>query len=267
MIPFRFGPDRSDLFAVFHQGARANRRSVAVLLCNPYGQEAVRTHRMYRVLAERLEKKGYDVLRFDYFATGESAGDDEQGDLERWRDDVHEAHRELRKRSRASRQVWVGARLGATLALLAAAASDDPPDTLVLWDPIVDGKAYLDELDASHARQIRSSFSIVPPGVALARQGEALGFGTHPQFEAQFAALNADRLAQARVRRAMLLAPAEDLGVQALAQALRATAVDTRLVGFGHAFDWVSEEALNTALVPAEALQHLVALVEEASAP
>jgi hypothetical protein len=42
----------------------------------------------------------------------------------------------------------VGLRLGATLAFTCAAASERAIDALVLWDPIVDGHAYVAELMA-----------------------------------------------------------------------------------------------------------------------
>lgn len=266
MIAFRFGPPGQQIYGVFHPSTGLPRRNFAVLLCNPFGQEAVRTNRLYRMLAERLAAKGFDVLRFDYFATGESAGQDEQGDLDRWREDIVEAHRELVRRSRTSRQVWLGARLGATLALLASGRVDPAPERLVLWDPVVDGGRYLRELDDGHARQIRSSFSIVPAGLTTARRGEALGFATSESFEAQLASLQLERLTSLQAHQVRLLAPVADEPSHALVRQLGSTGVDCRLDEFDHAFDWVSEEALNTALVPAEALQRLLALVEEPAA-
>ncbi len=266
MIAFRFGPPGQQLYGVFHPSTGLPRRNISVLLCNPFGQEAVRTNRLYRMLAERLATKGYDILRFDYFATGESAGQDDQGDLDRWREDIVEAHRELARRSRTRRQVWLGARLRATLALLSSGQAEHAPELLILWDPVVDGGSYLRELDLGHARQIRSSFSIVPAGLTTARQREALGFATSESFEAQLASLCLERLASTRTRQVRLLAPVTDEPSHALVQQLGSTGVDCRLDEFDHAFDWVSEEALNTALVPAEALQRLLALVEEPAA-
>jgi hypothetical protein len=53
----------------------------AVLLCNPFGQEAIRCHRAFRLLSARLASSGIPSLRFDYFGTGDSPGNDGEGDL------------------------------------------------------------------------------------------------------------------------------------------------------------------------------------------
>ena len=75
----------------------------SVLLCNPLGQESVRLHRFYRVLAERLSRLGIAVLRFGLLRDGESAGEEVEGRLARWCDDVLEAHRELIRLSGAKK--------------------------------------------------------------------------------------------------------------------------------------------------------------------
>src|ERR1700755_3241688 len=45
---------------------------VALLICNPFGYEALCAHRALRVLAERAALAGAHVLRFDYRGTGDS---------------------------------------------------------------------------------------------------------------------------------------------------------------------------------------------------
>ena len=84
----------------------------AVLILNPFGQEAVRTHRLLRVTADRLARSGFDVLRFDYFGSGDSPGTDECADLQGWAQDVIAAHRMLREFSKAAHISWLGIRLG-----------------------------------------------------------------------------------------------------------------------------------------------------------
>src|SRR3954464_11609473 len=63
------------LLGTLHRPQRLRPRSTAVLLCNPFGEEASRAHRMFRVLATQLERAGYPALRFDYSGTGDSLGD------------------------------------------------------------------------------------------------------------------------------------------------------------------------------------------------
>src|ERR1700755_53515 len=50
-LPFFFGAD-DGLFGMYHAPASPPRR--AVLMCPPLGQELIRTHRLYRQLAQAL---------------------------------------------------------------------------------------------------------------------------------------------------------------------------------------------------------------------
>ena len=61
------------LAALYHPPTSAD-RGRAVLILNPLGQEAVRAHRLLRVLADRLARLGVHVLRFDFHGCGDSAG-------------------------------------------------------------------------------------------------------------------------------------------------------------------------------------------------
>ena len=96
--PRCFGPSARRLFGIYHPPAEGSAGRPAVVLCNPFGQEAIRAQRMMRVLGERLARNGHAVLRFDYFGTGDSLGDDIEGDLEGWALDVMEAHRRVAAR-------------------------------------------------------------------------------------------------------------------------------------------------------------------------
>jgi uncharacterized protein len=91
-----------------------------VLLCNPFGEEAARAHRIYRVLATQLERSGYSVLRFDYSGTGDSMGESGDVSVIGWLDDIALAANELTLAVGARKLVAIGLRLGGTLAALAA---------------------------------------------------------------------------------------------------------------------------------------------------
>ncbi|MDE2122022.1 MAG: alpha/beta hydrolase, partial [Betaproteobacteria bacterium] len=88
MTPLRLDPLGRDLFALHQPAAAGARRHHGVLICNPFGQEAIRAHRFLRVLSERLSASGFDVLRFDYFGTGDSAGTEAEADLDTWVRDI-----------------------------------------------------------------------------------------------------------------------------------------------------------------------------------
>jgi alpha/beta superfamily hydrolase len=149
--PFYFSVPEAELFAVYHEPQSGAARQSAVLLCYPLGHEYVNAHRAYRQAAMMLSEAGFPVLRFDYAGCGDSGGCSEQASIELWLRNVTQAVAELQAKSRASRLCLVGVRLGATLAMLAA-ANGAAVESLVVWDPIVNGNAYLRELAGFHKR-------------------------------------------------------------------------------------------------------------------
>jgi hypothetical protein len=159
MIVARVGAVGRQLFMAYHPASGEVRRSTAVLLCNPFGHESLRAHRVYRVLAERLARSGRPALRFDYHGTGDSDGDDIEADIGEWQADILRADAELRSRSGCSGTAWLGMRMGANLALRATTSTSTPPRGLVLWEPIADGRAYLDELRTGHMRYLEREFN------------------------------------------------------------------------------------------------------------
>src|SRR5215475_8484677 len=73
--PVFFGRPERPLFGWFH-AARADSAPIGVVICNPFGDEAIRTHRSMRHLAEAAAGLGIPTLRFDYDGAGNSAGHD-----------------------------------------------------------------------------------------------------------------------------------------------------------------------------------------------
>ena len=145
MNPFFFGSSGKQLFGIYHPPKTETVRGTGVLLCYPFGDEYMRTHKAMRQLPLQLSKVGFPLLRFDYFGTGDSAGDGEEATIAQWLEDIGVAADELKETAGVSRISIVGLRLGGMLAALAAAARTDVDD-LVLWDPIVDGAGYFREL-------------------------------------------------------------------------------------------------------------------------
>ena len=110
---------------------------------------------MFRVLATQLERAGYAALRFDYSGTGDSLGDSQAATIDAWVGDIAIAADRLKSASGAARLAVVGLRFGATLATLAGARGDLRLRHLVLWDPVVDGAAYIRELAQQHRVYMR----------------------------------------------------------------------------------------------------------------
>jgi pimeloyl-ACP methyl ester carboxylesterase len=133
------------LFGWYHSPARPAKNG-GVVLCNPFGYEAMCLHRVYRVLAERLAAAGIAVLRFDYHGTGDSSGSDHDPDrLAAWERSIGVAIDELRTRSGVRDVSLFGVRFGATLAVRAALARRDV-SALVLWNPYLSGRMFLREM-------------------------------------------------------------------------------------------------------------------------
>jgi uncharacterized protein len=251
------------MFGIFHAGDPAADRACAVLLCNPFGQEAIRVHRFYRVLANRLARAGVSVLRFDPYGTGDSMGDDHELTLDGWRTDLLTAHGELLQRNPAARVRWVGARLGATLALLAA---DQQPDALVellLWEPLLDGAAYRALLRRKHAEALAISYGLIGPDWLTmledesAFADEAIGFAIAPGFSRELEAIDLRAAAPVGVD-VRLLGDPNDGVLSDWVTRCQTVGARIQFTPFVHDFDWTAEEAVNTALVPPTALQYFV---------
>lgn len=268
MTPFYFGPPDRRLFAIFHPGERTGDARGGVVLAAPFGHEAIRTHRFYRVLADRLARLGHDVIRFDYHGAGDSAGDDGDASLSGWAGDIVSAHHELTARAGVAPSWWVGARLGATAALLASAQVDPVRlrPALALWDPIVDGRAYLGDLRRRHVEALEMSFSIPDPRWRQGLAGtdayldEAIGFAIPPSFRDEILAVAPSTLNPRPDTLIRLLCSPVSQAASAWA-ALHSPALGVRMLA--QDFEWTSDDSLNTALVPGDALAALLRMVDE----
>jgi alpha-beta hydrolase superfamily lysophospholipase len=167
--PIVFDAAGSWCFGWLHRAAGPARRS-GVVLCRPLGYEALCTYQTYAALAETLARAGFDVLRFDYQGTGDSAGADADPDrVAAWVASIVAAARELKRLARVDALSLFGVRMGATLAVEAARELGGV-DSLVMWAPCTTGRAFVRELRAA------SAASAQPPAGSQAGDMEALGF-------------------------------------------------------------------------------------------
>ncbi len=146
MNPLFFGATSRQLFGIHHPPLGRSARPRSVVLCPTLGQEHIRAHRAYRQLAIQLARQGHHVLRFDYYGTGDSAGVAQDATMEDWLADIGTAAEELQDMGGPSDLVLVGLRFGGALVAQAQKVADGRD--VVLWDPVVRGKAYVDELNA-----------------------------------------------------------------------------------------------------------------------
>lgn len=155
MEVFHFGSE--SLFGSHTPSPAGGTPPAAVVLCYPFGQEYMRAHRAYRQVAALVSRMGLPVLRFDYFGTGDSPGEGVETTLERWVEDTGAAIAEARRRSGLDRVRVGGLRLGAAAAALASEGRDDV-ERIVLWDPVIRGRAFLDEMAEGEVSRVDSTW-------------------------------------------------------------------------------------------------------------
>ncbi len=260
MTPFFFGPVERRLYGVYHPPAAASRTALQVLLCAPFGQEAVRTHRLHRLLADQLAGQGIHVMRFDYHGTGESSGDDADGSLTQWQDDILAAQEELGRRTRASETVWVGTRLGGTLALLASQRSVPHPLRIVLWEPILHGPTYLQELGDAHAMHTFDPFIHARrPSSELHR--EALGFGLGDHWLQEMRNISVQSMRPACLEGCYHIGTEHTPPAELLSGQLKARGLGWRHLPTKTQVAWHVEEAGSASLAPPELLRLMASAV------
>ena len=145
MHPYYFGDSARQLYAVYDPPRAHAGNDRGVLLCYPMGQEYMRCHWACRQLVGQLNRVGMHCMRFDYYGTGDSAGAMRDAGLEQWLLDAGTGLDELRDIAGISKISLVGLRLGAVIAATVPAAGHRI-DKLVLWDPVVNGAAYINSL-------------------------------------------------------------------------------------------------------------------------
>lgn len=173
--PFYFSTSGKPLFGCYHAPVPGFRRDCGVVLCYPMGEEYVRFHRAYLQLAGYFSNAGFPVLRFDFYGCGDSAGDCEQGEIGQWLDDISTAIGEIKNRCDIGNICLVGLRLGGSLSMMAGTESGGI-DSMVLWDPVVEGRAYIEELLEWHQDLLRYSHVKQSDNITYKRPWEILGF-------------------------------------------------------------------------------------------
>jgi exosortase A-associated hydrolase 2 len=172
---FYFSAQDKRLFGFLHEPeTQSAAGSISVLICHPLGEEKQITHRRLVECARELASRGVRVLRFDFYGSGDSEGEAEEPDLDRWHTDIGSAAHWLRQRYPETRIGALGLRLGATLAALFAEQHPEALDFLALWSPVVDGRAFVERL----CRQMRlTQVRRHAQGAEEPRDGEWLEFG------------------------------------------------------------------------------------------
>lgn len=261
MVPLYFGTSTARLFGVYHPAESAHHRSCGVVICAPFGHEYIRAHRLLRQLAVQLSRGGFHVLRFDYLGCGDSAGDAEHGSPSQWIADIATAIDELRDTSEVRRVCLVGLRLGATLAASAANQRDDV-DAVVLWDPILDGGRYLEDLQLLQ----RSWLSDRPGSRRFAfkrRVPEVIGFPITDAMRAELEHTALEETSRSALRRIVVLDSEDHESQQQWVVDAAGQWPDVMRHARSEAGDWHRPELVHSALLANKTMLRVAGLVAE----
>ncbi len=164
--PLYFPSGTYRLFAWLHLPSGERPAPMGVVICNPFGFEAMSAHLSIRAFAEAAAELGLPTLRFDYGGTGDSEdlapGADQ---LEAWLEDVIAAVQELQRCTGVERVCLLGFRLGAVLATMAAYRCPQVR-ALIAVTPVISGRRYLRELrtfERAAALAVNASFGPQKP--------------------------------------------------------------------------------------------------------
>lgn len=116
-----------------------------ILVCPPFAEEMNRCRRSVRVLCEALARKGMPALSTDLRGTGDSTGDFGDASWDAWLEDLGVAANWLHRQGCTSLSL-VGIRAGALLAWELLRREPPPVRNLVLWQPILTGKAVVTDI-------------------------------------------------------------------------------------------------------------------------
>ncbi|MGE0667627.1 MAG: hydrolase 2, exosortase A system-associated [Sphingomonadales bacterium] len=135
---------RGDLFTLYLPPAPGAPDRGDLVFVPPFAEEMNRARPIVLAQARALAEAGVGVLVLDLYGTGDSDGAFADARWETWRDDIRAAREWLRVHGRSRVGLW-GLRLGGLLA--ADAIFDDPQgfSMLALWEPVVQGKAFMDQ--------------------------------------------------------------------------------------------------------------------------
>lgn len=133
------------LFGIVHQPV-GTPSGAGWVFCHPFAEEKLWAQRVYVSFARLLAARGAWVMRFDAMGNGDSEGQFSVASVETMLSDINCAIHYLEEMSSIRGGIGLlGLRFGATLAVLAAERSPKI-GRLVLWEPIVDGGKYMQEM-------------------------------------------------------------------------------------------------------------------------
>ena len=241
---FFFGQAGESLLGVYYPpDPGATQRRHSVLLCPPFGQEYLRSHRAFRQLALLLARDGFHVLRFDYFGTGDSEGLIADASIDRWLNDIGMAERELINITGCERRSLVGLRLGSSLALLhSSCAAEANWDSVCLWEPVVNGANYLADFGHTEQQPLRN----------------LMGFPLHTELRDAIGAIDLTSIESSKTKHLDCVTSTMDDKLTCLLTNLESTASVSHAV-IPIQGDWAKTDEFLSAMLPRDMILKIIA--------
>jgi len=225
-----------------HEPADASKAyGMGAVLCAPFGQEEICAHYGVMMLAETLAAAGIPSVRFDYLGTGNSA--DFEFSLATFNTDVEQAAALLRQHCGPCPIALIGARLGATVATLAA-ENIKGVQAFVLMAPVLSGAMYMRETRAAAAVSRLASRDPVPPlesGLVL----NTNGFHWTGALQQEVAATDITKIAAPQVP-VLMLPSAQDRRAGKVAAEWKTAGTAVTEIPFDDYADWMQDPTTST---------------------
>jgi exosortase A-associated hydrolase 2 len=178
----------------------------ALLYAHPFGEEMNKSRRMVALQARRFAQLGYGVLLIDLHGCGDSAGDFSEASWEAWKTSLATGLAWLRSNGLTPVTLW-GLRLGASLALDFAIGAGARYESILLWQPVVKGEAYLNQfLRLALASQMlakgkpESGIQELRSALDRGKSLEIAGYELSPRLAKSIAQIDLEKLAPAGAR-------------------------------------------------------------------
>lgn len=133
---------------------------VGLVLCDPFAEEKLWSHRFYVTLARHLANNGIWVMRFDCMGHGDSEGNFEDSSVKTRIEDTINAVNMMINKFNLNSVGLLGARFGGSIAALVSNKSN-VSNFLIMINPIVDGDRYFKECLRSNIATQLSTFGKV----------------------------------------------------------------------------------------------------------
>lgn len=139
--PFFLPANPGERFCIYYPPSTSACRGNIVHI-HAFGEEMNKSRRMVALQARAFARLGYGVLLMDLYGCGDSSGDFADARWTIWKNDIAIAVKWLKSREDVPVVLW-GLRLGALLMMDFAKDSTDTYDSFLMWQPVVNGEAYL----------------------------------------------------------------------------------------------------------------------------